>query len=78
MGGVDNCDVTSGQCSCKTNVVNSFCSSCAVGFYNLTETNPDGCQGTYTTAQECILMCLSVGEAMHQRMPVCIVHKVAQ
>ena len=40
------CD-SSGQCNCKTNVddMSLSCSQCRDGYWNLTEHNPDGCQG---------------------------------
>lgn len=47
-GSVDNrlCD-SSGQCNCKANVDDTSlsCSQCQDGYWNLTEHNPDGCQG---------------------------------
>lgn len=33
-----------GRCHCKTNVNGHRCDSCKIGFWNLDETNPDGCQ----------------------------------
>ena len=40
------CD-SSGQCNCKANVDDTSlsCSQCQDGYWNLTEHNPDGCQG---------------------------------
>ena len=34
----------SGQCSCKANVKGRQCNTCGAGFFNLTESNPAGCQ----------------------------------
>ena len=34
-----------GQCSCKANVEGRVCDMCRPGYYNLQDTNPDGCQG---------------------------------
>jgi len=33
-----------GDCRCKTNVIGSQCDRCRDGSYNMSPTNPDGCQ----------------------------------
>ena len=38
------CNQTSGQCSCKTNVGGLQCDRCLPGFYNLSSSNSNGCQ----------------------------------
>jgi usherin len=38
------CDKTTGACVCKANVIGRTCNSCAATFYNLTQSNPVGCQ----------------------------------
>ena len=42
------CD-DNGQCNCKVNVGQGTrdCSQCRDGYWNLTESNPDGCQGVF-------------------------------
>uniref|UniRef100_A0A2C9JJ39 Usherin n=1 Tax=Biomphalaria glabrata TaxID=6526 RepID=A0A2C9JJ39_BIOGL len=40
---VVNCAQVGGQCFCKTNVEGRRCDVCKPGFYNLTDSNPDGC-----------------------------------
>lgn len=41
----DNVDGSdSGQCSCKTFTTGRSCSECADGYFNLSATNPEGCQ----------------------------------
>ncbi|KAG9484595.1 hypothetical protein GDO78_010137 [Eleutherodactylus coqui] len=39
-----NCEELGGQCRCKLNVGSRRCDHCKDGFYNLQESNPDGCQ----------------------------------
>ncbi|XP_077341211.1 usherin [Lithobates pipiens] len=39
-----DCEKVGGQCSCKVNVWGRQCDQCKDGFYNLQESNPDGCQ----------------------------------
>ncbi|XP_044133567.1 usherin-like [Bufo gargarizans] len=39
-----NCEKLGGQCACKLNVWGRRCDQCKDGFYNLQESNPDGCQ----------------------------------
>ena len=34
-----------GDCYCKINVMGKQCDMCRPGYYNLSEGNPDGCQG---------------------------------
>lgn len=56
-GSLDNgvCDSTtdvvnnleSGHCHCKKNVEGRRCDSCKAGFWNFSESNPEGCQGWY-------------------------------
>lgn len=50
VGGASDCDTMSGQCVCKANVngdASRVCDMCKEGFFNLTESNPLGCQGTH-------------------------------
>ncbi|XP_078675414.1 usherin-like isoform X2 [Branchiostoma floridae x Branchiostoma belcheri] len=46
--GVDDdslvCDKDGGQCACKTQVEGRRCDRCRAGYFNLTETNPGGCE----------------------------------
>lgn len=35
-----------GQCACKTYVEGRTCDTCMVGYYNLLDSNQDGCQGS--------------------------------
>lgn len=37
------------DCSCKRFVKGEFCNSCKKGYWNLTQTNPHGCQGEKCT-----------------------------
>ena len=42
------CDSSTGACFCKANVdpnVNTNCDTCSDGYWNISSTNPDGCQG---------------------------------
>ncbi|XP_073529681.1 usherin [Phyllobates terribilis] len=39
-----NCEELGGQCRCKQNVGGRRCDQCKDGFYNLQESNADGCQ----------------------------------
>jgi len=42
------CDASTGVCSCKSNVdttVNTICDTCVDGFWNISDNNPNGCQG---------------------------------
>ena len=44
------CDSSTGVCSCKSNVdttSNTICDTCMDGFWNISDSNPDGCQGKY-------------------------------
>ena len=43
VNGSLHCDVTSGQCLCKDNVDGMLCDKCKYGFYNMDESNSDGC-----------------------------------
>jgi hypothetical protein len=49
------CD-SSGQCNCKVNVDGTSlrCGQCRDGYWNLTEHNPDGCQGMNITQLLCL------------------------
>lgn len=38
-------DLVSGRCHCKTNVEGRRCDTCKNGYWNFTDSNPDGCQG---------------------------------
>ncbi len=40
----ENCDVTTGQCSCLPTTTGRDCSQCAEGTFNLQTSNPNGCQ----------------------------------
>lgn len=40
----DLCNVTTGQCNCKTNTEGRDCSECVDGTFNLQASNPFGCQ----------------------------------
>ena len=44
-GVIDNgeCNVN-GMCNCKANVISDKCTVCNTGYWNFTESNPDGCQ----------------------------------
>ena len=42
----DNGILQPGDCYCKANVIGRACDMCALGYYNLSADNPDGCQGT--------------------------------
>ena len=58
VGGSSSCGADSGgQCSCKVNVQSSLCDSCENMFFNLTESNPDGCQGT---VHACVVVCVDL------------------
>uniref|UniRef100_A0A8C6NEI0 Usherin n=1 Tax=Melopsittacus undulatus TaxID=13146 RepID=A0A8C6NEI0_MELUD len=37
------CDSIGGQCNCKRHVTGRQCNQCQEGFYNLQQSNPDGC-----------------------------------
>lgn len=37
-------NITAGQCHCKKNVIGLKCDECKSGFWNLDESNPDGCE----------------------------------
>ena len=44
------CDSSTGVCSCKSNIdttSNTICDTCMDGFWNISDSNPDGCQGKY-------------------------------
>ena len=38
------CNAMNGQCECRQNVMSLLCDVCKVGYFNLQEKNPDGCQ----------------------------------
>lgn len=40
---LDKCDKTTGSCDCKLNVEGNNCDQCKTGFYNLSQSNPQGC-----------------------------------
>ncbi|XP_065918231.1 laminin subunit beta-1-like isoform X1 [Dysidea avara] len=50
LPGVSNpmiCDSSTGVCSCKSNIdttSNTICDTCMDGFWNISDSNPDGCQ----------------------------------
>eukprot|EP00058_Branchiostoma_floridae_P024730 XP_002610220.1 hypothetical protein BRAFLDRAFT_76999 [Branchiostoma floridae] len=47
VSGVDGslvCDKIGGQCACKAQVDGRQCDQCRAGYFNLTQTNPDGCE----------------------------------
>ena len=37
-------NIEAGQCHCKKNVMGLKCDECKPGFWNLSDSNPDGCQ----------------------------------
>ena len=39
----DQCDKTTGECTCKLNVEGENCDQCKQGFYNLSQSNLQGC-----------------------------------
>lgn len=43
VAGLNMCHASSGQCTCKLDVVGRRCDTCASGFYGLSEANPFGC-----------------------------------
>ena len=47
----DDCDLVSGQCTCRTNTHTRDCSQCADGTFNLQPSNPDGCQPCFCSGQ---------------------------
>ena len=47
----DDCDLVSGQCTCRTNTRTRDCSQCADGTFNLQPSNPDGCQPCFCSGQ---------------------------
>ena len=58
INGDVRCDVTSGQCICKVNVIGLRCDQCKAKFYNLSIDNIEGCQSclcniTGATSEEC-------------------------
>lgn len=44
IGGINVCDVITGQCMCKVEVTGRNCDQCRDGTYGLSETNPFGCK----------------------------------
>ena len=50
-----SCDVITGQCPCKLNVVGLKCDTCLDGTFNLAPNNVDGCQNCfcYGRAETC-------------------------
>lgn len=38
-----------GACSCKDNVTGTHCDQCSPGYFNLSQDNNNGCQGTVDT-----------------------------
>ncbi|XP_071790086.1 usherin-like isoform X2 [Asterias amurensis] len=44
VGGDTICHQTTGICTCKTNVIGEKCDRCNYGFFNLSASNPEGCQ----------------------------------
>lgn len=51
VAGLNMCHASSGQCTCKLDVVGRRCDTCASGFYGLSEANPFGCTGMYFIKQ---------------------------
>lgn len=47
----ENCDVLSGQCTCRTNTNGRDCSQCVGDTFNLQDSNPDGCQPCFCSGQ---------------------------
>ena len=57
VGGVGNCNNVSGQCVCKANVdsdAGRLCAVCKESFFNLTNSNPLGCQGVLVHYDWCL------------------------
>ena len=57
---LDKCNKNTGQCDCKLNVEGTNCDQCKQGFYNLLQSNPQGCtqctcdtKGTVGGSGEC-------------------------
>ena len=44
LGNTKACHERTGACTCKTNVTGQICDQCPTGFYNLSSSNPHGCQ----------------------------------
>jgi len=40
---LNKCDKNTGRCDCKLNVEGNNCDQCKQGFYNLSQSNPQGC-----------------------------------
>lgn len=51
VNGSQYCDIL-GQCYCKANVEGRECSTCINGTYNLSSSDPNGCQG------KCVCVCV--------------------
>jgi hypothetical protein len=51
VGGGMSCDLNSGQCVCKLNVVGRECSSCVLGHYGIE--NEEGCSACDVQCDEC-------------------------
>ena len=51
IGGSRSCDLETGQCVCKANVVGRDCSSCAENHYDLS--NEEGCLPCHQECMEC-------------------------
>lgn len=47
----EDCDLTTGQCSCLPLTSGRDCSQCDPGTFNLQSTNPDGCQPCFCSGQ---------------------------
>ena len=77
----DDCDKSSGRCSCKLNVEGNNCDTCKPGYYNLTAHNPQGCtqcfcdiKGTAGGSGQCDLQsgnCTCKPQVMGQRCNQC-------
>lgn len=52
VGATTTCDVVTGQCLCKQNVIGRNCSRCASGHFGIE--NEDGCQACHSQCNECV------------------------
>ena len=69
------CNSSTGACFCKANVDPTYCDTCLDGYWNISSTNPDGCQGNVCKNNYVISMCSLVQNVyvVHQEASVKIV-----